>query len=210
MSLESDRERIVEQLSAHYAEDHLTTQELEDRFESAYRARTAEELSSAISGLPALSAPARNPVPRASMPAIARRPDAAPERRYLAVMSNFRKGGDWTPNRLTTIKAIMADVKIDLRDATFMEREVEFDILAVMADATILVPPGARVECDGFAVMGEFSDRHDASGGDPDAPLVRIRGTSIMASVKVQTRLPGETKLAAWRRSRLERGKREG
>jgi hypothetical protein len=209
VSLESERERIVEQLSAHYAEDHLTTQELESRFERAYRATTAGELASVVSGLPALAQPVRNPVPRASAAPIARPADGMPERRYLAIMSNFRKGGDWTPQPRTTIRAIMADVKIDLRDATFMDRVVEFDILAVMADATILVPPGVRVECDGFAVMGEFSDRHDASGGDADAPLVRIRGTSVMASVKVQTRLPGETKLAAWRRTRLERGARE-
>ena len=120
----------------------MTTQELEDRFERAYRARTADELSSAVAGLPALAAPVRNPVPRPATPALARRPDSVPERRYLAVMSSFRKGGDWTPNRVTTIKAIMADVKIDLRDATFMDREIEFDILAVMSEATILVPPG--------------------------------------------------------------------
>ena len=209
MSLESERERIVEQLSAHYAEDHMSTQELESRFERAYRASTAEELASVIAGLPALAQPVRNPVPRVSAAPVIRQADTEPERRYLAIMSNFRKGGDWTPNARTTIKAIMADVKIDLRDATFMNPVVEFDILAVMAEATILVPPGVRVECDGFAVMGEFSDRHDASGSDADAPLVRIHGTSVMASVKVQTRLPGETKLAAWRRARRERGDRE-
>ena len=124
-------------------------------------------------------------------------------------MSTLRKGGDWTPSRLTSIKAIMAEVKIDLRDATFMDREVTFDIVAVMAEARILVPPGVRVECDGFAIMGEFSDRHDASGGDPDAPLVRIRGSAFMAKVAVETRLPGETKLSAWRRARLERGGRD-
>jgi hypothetical protein len=120
-------------------------------------------------------------------------------------MSSFKKGGDWSPARNTVIKAVMADVKIDLRDATFMDDEVTFDILAVMSDTQILVPPGVRVECDGFAVMGEFTDRHDASAVDPDAPLVRIRGSAVMAKVSVETRLPGETKLAAWRRGRLER-----
>jgi hypothetical protein len=196
----------VEQLSAHYAEDHLSTQDLEARFERAYRARTSVELAAVVSGLPALAQPARNPVPRPSQAPTRPPQDEAPERRHLAIMSTFRKGGDWTPNRSTSIKAIMADVKIDLRDATFMDRVIDFDLLALMSDVTILVPPGVRVECDGSAFMGEFADRHDASGGDPDAPLVRIHGTSMMASVKVHTRLPGETKLAAWRRARLERG----
>lgn len=206
MTLESDRERIVEQLSAHYAEDHLSTQDLESRFERAYRATTIDELAGVLSGLPALAQPVRNPVPRVSSAPVIRHADHAPERRYLAVMSNLHKSGDWTPSRLTSIKAVMANVKIDLRDATFVDREIEFDILAVMSETTILVPPGVRVECDGFAFMGEFSDRHDASGDDPDAPVIRIRGTSVMASVVVKTRLPGETKLAAWRRTRLERG----
>ena len=206
MSLESDRERIVEQLSAHYAEDHLSTQELESRFERAYRATTIEELAGVLSGLPSLAQPVRNPVPRTSSAPVIRRNDHLPERRYLAVMSNMHKSGDWTPSPLTTIKAVMANVKIDLRDATFVDREIEFEILAVMAETTILVPPGVRVECDGFAIMGEFSDRHDSSGDDPDAPVVRIHGTAVMATVVVKTRLPGETTLAAWRRARLERG----
>lgn len=192
MTLESDRERIVEQLSAHFAEDHLDTKDLEDRLERAYRATSEAELSNVLSGLPALSKPTRSPAPRPSSAPLARPMDMTPERRYLAIMSSFRKGGDWTPNPRTTIKAIMADVKIDLRDATFMDREISFDILAVMAEATILVPPGVRLECDGFAVMGEFSDRHDSSGSDPDAPLVRIHGTAVMGRVTVQTRLPGE------------------
>lgn len=206
MSLESDRERIVEALSAHYVEDNLTTQELEARFERAYKASTADELRDVVAGLPALAQPVRSPMPRPSAASVIRAQESAPARRYLAIMSTFRKGGDWTPNRMTTIKAIMANVKIDLRDATFVDNEITFDILAVMAEAKILVPPGVRVECDGFAVMGEFSDRHDASAGDLDAPLVRIRGSAVMATVTVETRLPGETKLAAWRRGRLERG----
>lgn len=206
MSLESDRERIVETLSAHYAEDHLSTQELEERFERAYRATTSVELHAVVSGLPALEQPARSPVPRAMATPVVRLAGAAAERRHVAIMSTFRKGGDWTPSRSTTIKAIMADVRIDLRDATFVDSEITFDIFAFMAEATIVVPPGVRVECDGFAFMGEFTDRHDARSGDPDAPLVRVVGTAFMAKVSVETRLPGETRIAARRRAKLTRG----
>jgi hypothetical protein len=208
MSLESDRERVVEQLSAHYAEDHLSTQELERRFERAYRATTLGELQQVLSGLPALAAPARPPAPRPSSKKV-RVADPSPggERRYLAIMSNFRKQGNWTPSRHTNIKALMAGVQIDLRDATFVDSEIEFDVLAVMTEVKILVPPGVRVECDGFAFMGEFGDKHDVGVNDPDAPLVRITGTAFMATVVVETRLPGESRLAARRRERLSRGR---
>ena len=208
MSIEPERERIVEQLSAHFAEDHLTTQELEDRFERAYRATDVAELRSVVAGLPALGAPlpAPKPVSRTSA-APARRVQPDDSRRYLAVMSTFRREGDWTPNRVTILRAIMADVHIDLRDATFVDREIEIDLMCFMASVQIFVPPGVRVECDGFGVMGEFSGRSDDSRVDDDAPTVRVRGSAIMGSVKVETRLPGESRLAAWRRRRqLGRG----
>lgn len=123
-------------------------------------------------------------------------------------MSTFRREGDWTPNRVTVLKAIMADVHIDLRDATFVDREIELDLMCVMASVQIFVPPGVRVECDGVGFMGEFSGRHDDSRTDDDAPIVRVRGSAIMGTVKVETRLPGESRLAAWRRRRqLKQGK---
>ena len=36
MSLELERERAVQALASHFAQDHLTTQELEVRFEQGY------------------------------------------------------------------------------------------------------------------------------------------------------------------------------
>jgi hypothetical protein len=208
LSLEQDRERIVEQLSAHYAEDHLSTQELEQRFERAYRATTVAELQQVLSGLPALVQPARVPAPRPSTKApLAPDPSPFGDRRYLAIMSNFKKQGNWTPNRHTRVRALMASVVIDLRDATFVDSEIAFDVLAMMTEVKILVPPGVRVECDGFAFMGEFADRHDGSAGDYDAPLVRVTGNSIMSTVSVETRLPGESRLAARRRERMTKGR---
>ncbi len=204
MSLETERERIVESLSAHYAEDHLTTQELEQRFERAYSARTLPDLQAVLSGLPALKAPVRAPVPRPSSRKMAvATPSPQGERRYFALMSTFRRGGNWTPNRLTVVKAIMSEVRIDLRDATFVDSEIEIEITAVMADALILVPPGVRVECDGFSMMGEFSSRDDMSASDLDAPLLRVRGSAWMAKVSVETRMPGETRAQARKRYRL-------
>lgn len=203
MSLETERERVVEQLSAHFAEDHLSTQELEARFERAYQATTPMELARVLDGLPALSAPVRTPAPVRQPPPVVRRA-ASDERRYMAIMSTFRRDGDWTPHRSTVLKAVMSNARIDLRDATFVDGEIDFDVTAVMAEVVILVPPGVRVDCDGFAFMGEFSGRHDPTRALPDAPLVRVRGSAIMATVVVETRLPGESKWAARRRLKSE------
>lgn len=210
MTLEQDRERIVEALSAHFAADHLNTQDLEERFERAYRARTADELAAVMAGLPALSQPTHQPrpVPRP-------RTESGPagehgERRYTAIMSTFRKGGDWTPHRATAMTAVMAEVKIDLRDATFVDREISFDVTAIMADVSIVVPPGVAVECDGMAFMGEFSARQDDAEVDPDAPRIVVRGSAFMAKVLVETRMPGESRWAARRRIRRQVADRYG
>jgi hypothetical protein len=208
MTLEFDRERIVEALSAHYAEDHLSTQDLEARFERAYRATTTAELQQVLSGLPALNKPVRvpAPVPRQSRPSAAVMSPGG-ERNYRAIMSNFRKVGNWTPSRSTHVTAFMSSVRIDLREATFVDSEIEFDISSIMSEVRLIVPPGVRVECDGTAFMGEFSAKDDSAQSDPDAPTVRVTGSAFMATVLVETRLPGESRLAARRRERLGRGR---
>lgn len=204
MSLEHERERIVEELSAHFAADHLDTRELEERFERAYRARTTDDLRDATAGLPALAQPVRAPVPVPRTAAPQRRPAELGERRYSAVMSTLHKVGEWTPSRATVLTAVMANVKLDLRDATFVDDEIEFDVRAVMAEVQVLVPPGVLVVCDGSAFMGEFSARHDDARVDPDAPRVVVRGYAVMATVSVETRLPGESRWAARRRVRRQ------
>lgn len=205
MSLETERERIVEQLSAHFAADNLTTQELEERFERAYRARTPDELREAAAGLPALANAPQPPTPRPSVPA-PQRAVGMGRPRYAAFMSKFRKQGDWTPSRTTSLVAIMSEARLDLRDATFVDSEIRFDVTAVMADVRIILPPGVTVDCDGSAIMGEFSGQQDATQLDPDAPRIVVKGVAIMGKVLVETRLPGESRLAAWRRSRRLRG----
>ena len=54
-SLDLDRERVIQALCAQYANDVLTTQELESRFERAYQATTSAELQAVVVGLPALA-----------------------------------------------------------------------------------------------------------------------------------------------------------
>ncbi len=44
MNLELERERAVRVLASHFAQDHLTTQELEVRFEQVYQAASTAEL----------------------------------------------------------------------------------------------------------------------------------------------------------------------
>jgi hypothetical protein len=202
-SIEVDRERTIQALCAHYASDHLTTQELELRFEKAYKAHDAAELQTLLINLPAL--PPMVPAPFYSMaPQRASGSVGTPEKRYLAVMSEVKKTGEWIVSPRTVATAIMGNIRLDLRDALLPGTDMEIEATAIMGEVRVIVPPGVRLECDGFAFMGEFASHH--SGADTmNGPTLRIHGSSVMGSVGVETRLPGESKLEAWRRRRRER-----
>jgi hypothetical protein len=202
--IEVDRERVIQTLCAHYAHDHLTTQELEVRFDRAYRATSVLELQGLVLGLPALAptelslAPVRRPAPAPVQPGWTAPPGF--EKRRLVVMSEFKSKGAWRPPQRTVVKCIMGSVLFDLRDAVLEHQEIEFDISAVMGEVKFILPPWVRVEADGTAFMGSF-DHHLDSSADPNAPIIRISGSTVMGSVVVKTRLPGESALEAWRRS---------
>lgn len=199
MSLELEREHAVQALASHFAQDHLTTQELELRFEQVYRASSNAELRSVLGGLPALlpSAIPYEPPPTYSVAPVAA---ASPEKRYLAFMGEVRRKGSWiVPGRLHLFAA-MGAIRLDLREAQIPAGGVDIDATALMGEVRILLPPGLHADVDGFAVMGEFSDRTAGAAGTLDAPVIRVKGSAFMGAVRVETRLPSESVMAAWKR----------
>lgn len=202
--IEADRERVIQTLCAQFAHDNLNTQELELRFEHAYQAQTSAELRALVAGLPALPPEA---LPSAPLYGVAPRGQAEQlEKRHLVVMSNVSKRGQWTPARDTKVTCVMGSARFDLREACLLDGETHFDLKVVMGDVELIVPPGLRVEADGFAIMGEFDDAHSADLTDPNAPVIRVTGTVVMGAARIKTRLPGESGLQAWRRKMLQSG----
>jgi len=205
-SLEVERERVIQSLCAHFANDHLTTEELEARFDRAYKAASAADLQALVSNLPALPGlQAFSPTHPASVPASSHPREDERVKRSLAFMSEVVKSGEWIPARRNVVRALMGSATIDLREAVLGHGEFEFELRAVMSEIKVIVPPGLRVACDGVGIMAEFREYHSTGPDDPGAPVVRIHGLAVMASVTVQTRLPGESGRDARRRERLKR-----
>ena len=202
MSFELERERAVQALCAHFAQDHLTTQELEQRFEEVYRASSPEELRRLMTGLPVL-APTVVTTPLPTF-AIAASGGVPREKRYLALMGEVNRQGRWSVPAYMKVSAIMGTVRLDLREAEVPASGVDIDATAVMGEVRILLPPGLHADVDGFAFMAEFSDRTAGTASTLDAPSIRVRGSAVMGSVRVETRLPKESALQAWKRRRLE------
>jgi hypothetical protein len=205
MSLDIEREEVIQLLCREFANDRLTTQELDTRLEAAYRATTADELRALVTVLPAL-VPGDHAMQEAGQslhPAL--QDDRAPLR-LRSMFATVRKQGDWEPPPVTHASATFGEVIIDFREARIRPGITVVHASATFAAIEIIVPPGLHIECDGSATFGEFSERVSMSAPPGlDAPTLRITGEALFAEVKVVMRLPGESAAEAKRREKRRR-----
>jgi hypothetical protein len=190
----SERERIVQDLGEHFAQDRLTLPEYERRVELAYRAGSADALRDLTRDLTPLA-----PVPISQAAGI-----AAPAgetatttgtrtKNFLAFMSGVVRRGKWTvPARMRAF-AWMGGIGLDLREAMLTAPVTDIYVFALMGGVEIIVPPNVRLESDGFAIMGGFEDQlREPASNDPNAPLIRIHGLAIMGGVEARVAESGE------------------
>lgn len=187
--IEEQRTRIVDALTQHFAQDDLTMEELEQRLSLVYAARTPSALSAVLDGLPSLtpSVPAAATIPDQEPSPMVRREEGHRWRTFIALMSGVTRKGPWiVPRRLHAI-ALMGGIELDFRSARLTHQVTEVSIVTIMGGAALIVPPGVRVESDGFAILGGFDDAPSAlTTSDPNAPVIRVRGLAIMGSVEVR------------------------
>lgn len=181
------RERIVQDLADHFAQDRLTLPEYERRVELAYRADSTDALRELTRDLAAL-VPAQMTQP-APLGAAARAPTglATRAKTFFALMSGVVRRGKWTvPARMRAI-ACMGGIGLDLREAMLTAPVTDIYVFALMGGVEIIVPPNVRLESDGFAIMGGFEDQlKDPASGDPNLPLIRVHGLAIMGGVEAR------------------------
>jgi hypothetical protein len=118
---------------------------------------------------------------------------ATKAKNFLALMSGVVRRGAWiVPSRIRAL-ACMGGIGLDLREATLTAPVTDITVFALMGGVEIIVPPGVRLESDGFAIMGGFEDQlKEPASQDPDAPVIRVRGLAIMGGVECRVAAPGE------------------
>ena len=157
------RERIIEQLKHHYANDELTEAEFESRLKEAYAARTIPDLENIVADL---SAPAAPPT----------------DTRISATLSGQEQKLTGVVPREITVRSRMGYVELDLRDAKFAPGVTTIDVRSFMGYVEIHLPVGVRVESRGRALFGYFA----LTGLDEDSPsVVRITGRAMFGYVEV-------------------------
>jgi Cell wall-active antibiotics response 4TMS YvqF/Domain of unknown function (DUF1707) len=199
------RERVIARLSDHFAHDALDVDEFERRVTVAQTSENPADIEALLADLPEVAGPIA-PVP-AVVPTVV--PALLPAERdrdtLYAIFGGIDRRGAWTVPRRMRIVAVMGGAHLDLREARFPPGVVELDVTAVMGGIEIVVPPGLAVQMHGSAIMGGFADVDRAPANpDPDAPLLRVRGLTMMGGVNISMRLPGESERGARRRERRE------
>ncbi len=181
---DADRDQVAEVLREAAGQGRLTLDELDQRLDQAYAAKTYADLDMVTYDLPASGAPAPAPGMAGAYPdpRIGGTPSS---KMSIAIMSGARRSGQWVVPSTYVAFAFMGGIELDLREARFSEREVTIQAYAWMGGVSIYVPEDIEVDVSGIAFMGGFD--HRASGpGAPGAPRVKILGFAVMGGVDVR------------------------
>jgi hypothetical protein len=185
---DADRQRVADVLRDAAGDGRLDLEELEERLELTWHAKTYGDLVPITMDLqhtgPA-APPAGVPLRRtSSVPAVGHASSTA-------IMGDCRRRGVWQVPEHHSAFSLMGSVTLDLREAILTGHETQINASAIMGDVKILVPAHMHVVVDGTPIMGDYGQARDKVPADvgPDSPTVRVRGVALMGSVQVQ-RLP--------------------
>lgn len=198
---DAERHQVAEVLREAAGQGRLGLDELDERLEAAYAARTYGDLAPLTADLPGQHAPAPTHLPRA--PVRAGGPPTSPvpvprRNSSIAVMSSTSRRGVWQPGDGEggghTAFALMGSVELDLRDAVIDPRlgALHVTAYAVMGSVDVVVDARTVVDVDGVGVMGDFTQARDKVRHEPDedSPRVVVRGLALMGSVTVRRKGP--------------------
>jgi hypothetical protein len=179
-----DRDETAHRLQDAFAEGSLDDAEFDLRMRAALTATTRGELDTLSADLPA-PRPGTAPSARAVAP-------PKPGRYAIAYKNSIRRGGRWrVPAKFTPV-VYKGSGWIDLRAAELTEPVTTVVAVAYKSRIDILVPPGVRVEMDGFGVSKGWSAEEDLESRLPqDAPVVHVRGIAYKGTIETSTRPPG-------------------
>jgi hypothetical protein len=183
---DADREQTADLLRVAAGDGRITFEELDQRLEAAYAARTYGDLTEVTADLPAAGqAPVRAAGTAAGTFPAARIGGEPGSGMSVAILGGVDRGGTWVVPPRHSVVAVLGGVQLDLREARFSQREVTIDVFTLMGGVDIMVGDDVDVDVSGFGIMGGFD--HRASGpGLLGAPRVRVVGLALMGGVNVR------------------------
>lgn len=198
---DAERHQVAEVLRQAAGEGRIDLEELDERLEATYAARTYADLVPITLDLPSAAEAAARPASRPVEPAGDSRPQ-----RHLAVMGGLERKGAWTVPSAMTIACLMGGADLDLREARWTGGECVLTVNAFMGGASIVVGPDVDVVMEGIGIMGGYSgpsDKHVRAELTDDSPVLRVKGVAVWGGVAVERRPRGPELPEAHRPHRL-------
>ena len=205
---DADRERVAETLRQAAGDGRLTMDELDERLDAVYTAKTYAELVPITQDLPDHAGAASVPAPsRAASGDVRQYGGEATSHTAVAILGGFSRKGDWVVPKTFNAFMLLGGGELDLRDARFSEREVSIHVVAILGGCEITVPEDATVNVNGVGIMGAFEHSAQGVGISAGGPVINISGVAFMGGVDVTRRPPKKSKrdkLEAKRRPELD------
>jgi hypothetical protein len=179
---DADRERTATLLREAAGDGRLTVEELDERLDAAYAARTRAELEPLLADVqdPATAATA------AAARTLPVRPGPGATRWIVSVMGGNDRKGRWRVAQRCTVVNVMGGSDLDLNNAELAADHVELRVFSLMGGSDIRVPDGLDVEVSKLALMGGNDVDLGTQPPTPGGPKVRIRLLSIMGGTDVK------------------------
>jgi hypothetical protein len=192
---DTDRERVAEALRTALADGRIDLDELSDRLDRTYAARTYRDLEPLVADLPGTTSAL--PVPRAgTAPAplaggsLDRVGGLATSGSAIAIMGGASRKGLWTVPPSFTAVAVMGGVELDLTQARFESPRVTITAVAFWGGIEIKAPADVAVQVDGVGIMGGFDGPRDTVPQEAGV-TVRVTGMALMGGIEVKRPEPG-------------------
>ena len=167
---DDDRERVAVALREHCAAGRLTLEELSERLDEAYRARTSGELESALRELPDDAPP---------------RPRRSPKRFTIAIFSGVERRGRWRGPRRAVVLSRFGGSDHAQRHAEIDSDVVTIVIFDIFGGTDVYVPEGVEVDMGGFGIFGGVDEHGPDKPPRHGAPLVRVRAFALFGGTDV-------------------------
>ena len=140
-----DRDRVIELLRVAAGDGRLTAEELDERVEVAFSARTYGELAVLTSDLPAGS--------QAIAPAGPAAPALPKDVMRLETRSgNLTRIGRWVVPRRIEARVTSGNIKLDFTEAAIAHRNIDIEAEVRSGNLLIITKPGIAVDTDDVAI----------------------------------------------------------
>jgi hypothetical protein len=141
----------------------------------------------------------KSTIPESSYVPMHEGPTGDPSSGIVSFLSSTERQGSWQLPRRMRALAVLGNIELDLREAEIGFGVSVIEAVSVLGNIEVTVPPNVAVECEGEALLGNFTVQYEGRVNTALANrdrTIRITGNAYLASVTVKVKGPDEDMLS--------------